>query len=68
MLCKIVIALHRGEGVITTKFRVFSLSNQSAQHCFLQCLALVLMLLQLQLARLKHLSYYASNTHFLLRN
>ena len=64
---KILIALHRGEGVVTTIFRVLGLGNQTAQHCLLQCLSLVLMLLQLQLARLKHLSYYTSNTHLKLR-
>ena len=58
--CKILIALHRGKGVITAELRVFCLSNQSTQHCFLQCLSLVLMLLQLQLL---HLVFQEGDIH-----
>ena len=65
---KLIIALDGRKSVLMSVFRIVGRTYQMVEHSLLQCLALVLMLLQSMLTRHKKLSNNLSQTHFLLRN
>ena len=65
MTHEILVALHPREGMVPSVFCVLGLGNQTTQHCFLQRLSFMLMLLQFTLARFKDLPYYTGYTHLL---
>ena len=58
-----VVVLNTVKGMVSTVFCMLSGMNQMIQHCTLQCLTTIQMLLQSLLTGLKHISYYLSQTH-----
>ena len=60
VLHKVFITLYVSEGMISAVFCIFCGMNKIIQHCTLQRLSPILMLLQSLLTRNKYLSYYLS--------
>ena len=58
-----VVVLNTVKGMVSAVFCIFSGMYQMLQHCMLQRLTPIQMLLQSLLTGLKHISYYLSQTH-----